>query len=65
MCRSTSSGDGRQPPKTQLTPNNLANQEMSFTLNKLPYAAEALAPVISKETLAFHYGKHQYVNPPK
>jgi Fe-Mn family superoxide dismutase len=31
---------------------------MSFTLSKLPYAMEALAPIISKETLSFHYGKH-------
>ena len=30
----------------------------------LPYAAEALEPVISKETIAFHHGKHLagYVN---
>lgn len=31
---------------------------MSFTLPKLPYDQSALAPVISKETLEFHYGKH-------
>jgi len=24
----------------------------------LPYASEALEPVISKETIAFHHGKH-------
>ena len=35
-----------------------------FTLMALPYAPEALEPVISKETIAFHYGKHLagYVN---
>jgi Fe-Mn family superoxide dismutase len=35
-----------------------------FTLIELPYAPEALEPVISKETIAFHYGKHLagYVN---
>jgi Fe-Mn family superoxide dismutase len=38
---------------------------MSFTLNKLPYAADALAPMISKEVVGFHYGKHQYVPLPK
>lgn len=31
---------------------------MAFTLSKLPYAMDALAPVISKETLEFHHGKH-------
>lgn len=35
-----------------------------FSLMALPYAAEALEPVISKETIAFHHGKHlaAYVN---
>lgn len=31
---------------------------MNFTLPELPYALNALAPVISEETLNFHYGKH-------
>jgi len=31
---------------------------MAFTLPPLPYAMDALAPTISKETLEFHYGKH-------
>lgn len=31
---------------------------MSFTLPKLPYAMDALQPMISKETLEYHYGKH-------
>ena len=29
-----------------------------FTLISLPYSAEALQPVISPETIAFHHGKH-------
>ena len=31
---------------------------------KLPYEMEALAPLMSKETFDFHYGKHlqTYVN---
>ena len=29
-----------------------------FTLISLPYAPEALEPVISKETIEYHYGKH-------
>jgi len=35
-----------------------------FELMALPYAVEALEPVISKETLEFHHGKHLagYVN---
>jgi len=31
---------------------------MEHTLPALPYAADALAPYISKETIDFHYGKH-------
>jgi Fe-Mn family superoxide dismutase len=31
---------------------------MEHTLPPLPYAADALAPFISKETIDFHYGKH-------
>jgi len=29
-----------------------------FALSPLPYAEEALAPVISAKTISFHYGKH-------
>jgi len=29
-----------------------------FTLPKLPYAEDALAPVVSAKTISFHYGKH-------
>jgi len=37
---------------------------MSFSLPKLPYELDALAPHISKETLEYHYLKHHqaYVN---
>lgn len=37
---------------------------MAFSLPKLPYANNALEPVISEETINFHYGKHHqaYVN---
>lgn len=31
---------------------------MAHTLPALPYALDALAPAISKETLEYHYGKH-------
>lgn len=37
---------------------------MTFEMPKLPYANDALEPVISQQTLNFHYGKHlqTYVN---
>jgi Fe-Mn family superoxide dismutase len=37
---------------------------MKFELPELPYALDALEPVISKKTIEFHYGKHHqaYVN---
>lgn len=37
---------------------------MKFELIQLPYAADALAPVISKQTIELHHGKHlqTYVN---
>lgn len=37
---------------------------MTFELPLLPYAKDALAPVLSAETIDFHYGKHllTYVN---
>ena len=37
---------------------------MAFELPPLPYAKDALAPVISAETIDYHYGKHHqaYVN---
>jgi len=37
---------------------------MSFTLLSLPYAQNALEPVISAQTIGFHHGKHlqTYVN---
>jgi Fe-Mn family superoxide dismutase len=42
----------------------LEGKVMAFTLPPLPYALDALAPHISKETLEYHYGKHHqgYVN---
>ncbi len=33
---------------------------MPFELPKLPYALDALAPHISKETLEYHYGRHHH-----
>ena len=36
----------------------IINRNIMFTLIALPYAPEALEPVISKETIGFHHGKH-------
>ena len=35
-----------------------AVQALHFELPALPYPEDALAPVISAETLALHHGKH-------
>lgn len=37
---------------------------MKFSLPELPYAQDALTPVVSAQTISFHYGKHHqaYVN---
>ena len=46
--------------------NNIINSEniTKFELVQLPYATDALEPVISKQTIDFHHGKHlqAYVN---
>ena len=34
------------------------NDTMHFALPALPYAADALAPFMSRETIDYHYGKH-------
>ena len=40
------------------------NEILAHTLPELPYSKDALAPVISAETIEYHYGKHHqsYVN---
>ncbi len=37
---------------------HIAHAAAPFTLKPLPYADNALAPVISADTIGFHYGKH-------
>ena len=32
---------------------------MTYIQPELPYATDALAPVISQETVEYHYGKHE------
>lgn len=39
-------------------PNIVTNKAAAFTLPPLPYADNALSPVISANTIGFHYGKH-------
>lgn len=34
-------------------------QNMTYEQPKLPYSSDALAPVISQETIDYHYGKHE------
>ena len=36
----------------------MATSKAPFELMKLPYADNALEPVISARTISFHYGKH-------
>ena len=47
-----------------LTQKNITSMRAAFTLPALPYAPDALEPVISRETMEFHHGKHlqAYVN---
>lgn len=49
-------------PNSQITDKN--EKVMKFELVSLPYATDALAPVIGKATIEFHHGKHllAYVN---
>lgn len=44
--------------------NNTINKAMKFELVKLPYATNALEPVIGQRTIELHHGKHlqTYVN---
>lgn len=46
------------------TNNNKNTRNMKFELIQLPYATNALEPVISQQTIEFHHGKHllAYVN---
>jgi len=49
-------------PNSQITDKK--ETVMKFELVSLPYATDALAPVIGKSTIEFHHGKHllAYVN---
>ena len=45
-------------PIFSYTSIEISNITLMFTLPSLPYALDALAPHISRETLEYHYGKH-------
>lgn len=48
-----------QTKKNALPPATAAQQSATpFALFRLPYATDALAPVISQQTVELHYGKH-------
>ena len=49
---------------TNLILTSIISTIMSFSMPQLPYANNALEPVISQETIDYHYGKHlqTYVN---
>src|ERR1700712_4592941 len=44
--------------QTRQTTQPKRKNNMEHTLPPLPYAMDALAPTISKETLEYHYTKH-------
>jgi len=44
--------------ENQMTDEDMIKNAMPHVLPPLPYAANALAPVISANTIGFHYGKH-------
>ena len=46
------------PPAAPPAPPPSASPVGPFVLPPLPYAQDALAPVISAQTIGFHYGKH-------
>ena len=49
---------------TNLILTSIISTIMNFSIPQLPYANNALEPVISQETIDYHYGKHlqTYVN---
>jgi Fe-Mn family superoxide dismutase len=49
---------GLRPAFAQTTPPTPAPAMSAITLPPLPYPENALAPVISANTMSFHYGKH-------
>lgn len=57
-------GSAMQENSTEVITTNNNATNMKFELVKLPYAPNALEPVISEKTIGLHHGKHlqTYVN---
>lgn len=55
LARNPLAGD---PPRRRLVSENDGRPEVRFELPPLPYEMGALAPYMSEETVAYHYGKH-------
>jgi superoxide dismutase, Fe-Mn family len=55
---------GRIAPPISSSGSRLMELHMAFSLPDLPYPHDALAPIMSKETLEYHHDKHHlaYVN---
>src|SRR5262249_5555416 len=55
---------GNRPPLLRCFARECRRYSMPFSLPELPYAYDALAPYMSRETLEFHHDKHHlaYVN---
>lgn len=53
-----------QETQSSIKPNKKNEIMKKITMPQLPYAENALEPVISQQTISFHYGKHlvNYVN---
>ncbi len=51
-------GGGDDRMRLAINSTEKKGQQTMITLPELPYAKDALAPVISANTLEFHYGKH-------
>ncbi len=45
-------------PQEHLVPGHVKPNDMKHLLPELPYAKNALAPIMSEDTLEYHYGKH-------
>lgn len=54
----------KENDNTYINNDNKNTKTMKFEMPKLPYATNALEPVISQQTIELHYGKHlqTYVN---
>lgn len=57
LLASAPAASAQAAPQAQATPQAQAPKP-AFTLDALPYSTDALAPVIDKETMELHHGRH-------